>query len=101
MAVTGVLLWAKDWSLRYFPIWVMDASTAAHWYEAILATLSILVWHWYLVIFDPDVYPMDLAWLTGKASADHMRETRPQYYRQLTEGKGEGVGAPGGDSPQA
>jgi len=85
MAVTGLLLWAKDWSLRFFPIWVMDAATAAHWYEAILATLSILVWHWYLVIFDPDVYPMDLAWLTGKASADHIRETRPDYYRQLTE----------------
>ena len=85
MAVTGLLLWAKDWSLRFFPIWVMDAATAAHWYEAILASLSILVWHWYLVIFDPDVYPMDLAWLTGKASADHIRETRPDYYRQLTE----------------
>jgi cytochrome b subunit of formate dehydrogenase len=85
MAVTGLLLWAKDWSLRFFPVWVMDAATAAHWYEAILATLSILVWHWYLVIFDPDVYPMDLAWLTGKASADHLRETRPDYYRQLME----------------
>ena len=85
MAVTGVLLWAKDTSLHFLPVWVMDAATAAHWYEAILATLSILVWHWYLVIFDPDVYPMDLAWLTGKASADHIRETRPEYYRELME----------------
>lgn len=85
MAVTGLVLWAQNWSLKYFPIWVMDAATAAHWYEAILATLSILVWHWYLVIFDPDVYPMDLAWLTGNASADHLRETRPEYYRQVLE----------------
>jgi cytochrome b subunit of formate dehydrogenase len=85
MAVTGLLLWAQNFSLRYFPTWVLDAATAAHWYEAILATLSILVWHWYLVIFDPDVYPMDLAWLTGKASADHMRETRPDYYRETIE----------------
>jgi cytochrome b subunit of formate dehydrogenase len=83
MAVTGILLWAQNFSLRYFPTWVLDAATAAHWYEAILATLSILVWHWYLVIFDPDVYPMDLAWLTGKASADHMRETRPEYYADV------------------
>jgi formate dehydrogenase gamma subunit len=83
MAVTGILLWAQNWSLRVFPIWVLDAATAAHWYEAILATLSILVWHWYLVIFDPEVYPMDLAWLTGKASADHLRETRPEYYATL------------------
>jgi len=85
MAVTGLLLWAKDWSLRYLPMWVMDASTAMHWYEAILATLSILVWHWYLVIFDPDVYPMDLAWLNGNTSADHLRETRPEYYKKLVE----------------
>ncbi|WP_243383156.1 cytochrome c3 family protein [Geothrix alkalitolerans] len=88
MAVTGVLLWAENWSLRHFPKWVLDAATAAHWYEAILATLSILVWHWYLVIFDPDVYPMDLAWLNGKASADHMRETRPEYYRKTIEKHG-------------
>ena len=83
MAVTGLLLWANNWSLRHFPKWVTDAATAAHWYEAILASLSILVWHWYLVIFDPDVYPMDKAWLTGKASADHVRETRPAYYQAL------------------
>jgi cytochrome b subunit of formate dehydrogenase len=85
MAVTGLILWAENLSLRYFPIWVMDAATAAHWYEAILATLSILVWHWYLVIFDPDVYPMDLAWLTGKAPADHIRTTRPGYYLKTIE----------------
>ena len=83
MAVTGILLWAENWSLRYLPKWVMDAATAAHWYEAILATLSILVWHWYLVIFDPDVYPMEMAWLNGKASGDHLRETRPDYYWDL------------------
>jgi cytochrome b subunit of formate dehydrogenase len=96
MAVTGIILWAENLSLRYFPIWVMDAATAAHWYEAILATLSILVWHWYLVIFDPDVYPMDLAWLTGKAPADHIRATRPGYYLKTIEKQQqkEGPGAP-------
>ncbi len=88
MAVTGLLLWAENWSLSHFPKWVMDAATTAHWYEAILATLSILAWHWYLVIFDPDVYPMDLAWLNGKASAGHLRETRPEYYRKVLKQQG-------------
>jgi hypothetical protein len=69
---------------------VLDAATTAHWYEAILASLSILVWHWYLVIFDPDVYPMDTAWLTGNTSADHVRETRPTYYQRLMKRKVEG-----------
>ena len=98
MAVTGILLWAKDTSMHFFPVWVMDAATAAHWYEAILATLSILVWHWYLVVFDPDVYPMDLAWLTGKASADHIRETRPEYYRELM---AQQAAKDGDDTPEA
>ena len=101
MAVTGFLLWGENWTLRHFPKWVIDAATAAHWYEAILATLSILVWHWYLVIFDPDVYPMDMAWLTGKASLDHMKETRPEYSRQILEAEAaQATGEPGdGDAP--
>jgi cytochrome b subunit of formate dehydrogenase len=83
MAATGFLLWFENWSLRYLPKWVTDAATALHWYEAILATLAILVWHLYLVIFDPEVYPMEKAWITGRVSADHLRHTRPAYYRAL------------------
>lgn len=83
MAASGFLLWFENWSLSVFPTWVTDAATAVHWYEAILATLAILVWHFYLVIFDPDVYPMDLAWLSGRASADHLRALRPAYDRLL------------------
>jgi formate dehydrogenase gamma subunit len=76
MAVSGLLLWFNDFTLRNLPTWVTDAATAIHFYEAILATLAIVVWHLYMVIFDPDVYPMDLAWLTGRTSADHFRRTR-------------------------
>lgn len=83
MALTGFLLWFNNLTLRYFPKWVADAATALHFYEAILATFSILIWHFYTVIFDPDVYPMDRSWLTGKASADHLRHTRPAYYSAL------------------
>jgi hypothetical protein len=36
-----------------------------------------------MVILDPDVYPMDKAWITGKVPADHLKETRPEYYRQI------------------
>jgi len=83
MAVSGFLLWFNNFALRNFPKWVTDAATAVHWYEALLATFSILIWHFYLVIFDPMVYPMDTAWLDGKISADHYRHTRPAYYRAL------------------
>lgn len=83
MAVSGFLLWFNNFVLREFPKWVTDAATAVHWYEALLATFSILIWHFYLVIFDPSVYPMDTAWLDGKISADHYRHARPAYFRQL------------------
>ena len=66
MTVSGLLLWFNNFTLRYLPKWVSDAATAVHYYEALLATFSILLWHFYMVIFDPLVYPMDTAWLDGK-----------------------------------
>jgi formate dehydrogenase gamma subunit len=83
MTVSGLLLWFNNFSLRHFPKWVTDAATAIHYYEAILATFSILIWHWYMVIFDPLVYPMDTAWLNGKVPSDHYRHSRPAYLRAL------------------
>jgi formate dehydrogenase gamma subunit len=67
MVFTGLLLWFNNWSLTFLPKSVLDMATAVHWYEAVLASLAILVWHFYSVIFDPEVYPMDTAWLTGKS----------------------------------
>jgi len=83
MTVSGFLLWFNNFTLRYFPKWVSDAATAVHYYEALLATFSILLWHFYMVIFDPLVYPMDTAWLNGKVPADHYRHARPEYLRAL------------------
>jgi formate dehydrogenase gamma subunit len=83
MTVSGFLLWFNNFTLRYFPKWVSDAATAIHYYEALLATFSILLWHFYMVIFDPLVYPMDTAWINGKVPADHYRHSRPAYLRAL------------------
>ena len=65
MALTGVALWAHQWMLERFPKVVLDVFTTIHFYEALLATFSIFIWHFYFVIFDPEIYPMDPAWLTG------------------------------------
>ena len=67
MAITGVMLWAVKYTLAWLPKEWLDVATAIHFYEAVLATLSILVWHFYFVIFDPEVYPMDTAWITGRS----------------------------------
>jgi hypothetical protein len=39
-------------------LWALNLFTVVHYYEAILATLAILVWHMYFVVLDPTVYPL-------------------------------------------
>ncbi len=74
MAITGILLWGHDLVLEYLPKTVLDVSTAIHYYEAILATFAILIWHFYAVIFDPDVYPVKWTFVTGHAPEHEVRE---------------------------
>ena len=74
MGATGVMMWAKVWVGNLLARWWVDVATAVHYYEAILATLAIVVWHFYQVFGDPDVYPMNMAWWDGKMPVDHYRE---------------------------
>jgi hypothetical protein len=53
--------------LAWLPKSALDVAVVAHFYEAVLAVLSVLIWHSYVVIFDPEVFPMDTAWLTGRS----------------------------------
>jgi cytochrome b subunit of formate dehydrogenase len=73
MGLTGVMLWAKVWVGNTLARWWVDIATAVHFYEAILATLAILVWHFYQVFFDPDVYPMNWAWWDGKMPVEYYK----------------------------
>jgi cytochrome b subunit of formate dehydrogenase len=83
MAVTGLMLWFKVYVGNLVPRWFIDVATTVHFYEAILATLSIIVWHFYQVIFDPDVYPINWAWYDGKVSLEHYREEHPLDFETL------------------
>ena len=55
----------------------MDIALAVHFYEAVLATLAIVVWHFYQVMFDPDVYPLNWAFWDGKMSKELHHEEHP------------------------
>jgi cytochrome b subunit of formate dehydrogenase len=74
MASTGIMLWAKVSVGHFLPRWSLDVATAVHFYEAVLATLAIVVWHFYQIFLDPDTYPMNWAWWDGKMSLDHYAE---------------------------
>jgi predicted CXXCH cytochrome family protein len=83
MGITGALLWFENTSIHLFTKLGYDVSRTVHFYEAVLATLAIIVWHFYFVIFNPDVYPMNLSWLTGSLSEREMREDHPRELERL------------------
>jgi len=72
MVVTGFLLWFQDEALKHIPMWGLDVATLVHYYEAILATLAIIVWHFYYVFMNPDFAPMSFTWIDGKLSRHDM-----------------------------
>jgi len=77
MASTGLMIWFKGGVGERVPGWWIDVAITVHFYEAVLATLAIIVWHWYGVIFDPDAYPMNWSWFDGKMSIEQYQHEHP------------------------
>ena len=77
MGVTGTMLWAKVFFGNLLPRWFLDVATAIHFYEAVLATLAILVWHFYHVFFHHEAHNMNWSWWDGKMPLSHYREAHP------------------------
>jgi cytochrome b subunit of formate dehydrogenase len=73
MTVTGGLLWFENQSLQVVDKWVLDLATLVHYYEAWLAFLAIVVWHLYQNVANPDVYPMNWSWITGRIGEEQLR----------------------------
>jgi cytochrome b subunit of formate dehydrogenase len=85
MIVTGAMLIFTETVLRLWPKVWHDVAQVIHYYEAVLATLAIIVWHFYWVIFDPKEYPMNPAWLIGK-KAPHAPEPKPEETTEVLPG---------------
>jgi hypothetical protein len=83
MAATGFIMWFQSAVLRRWPLLTIDVATVIHYYEAWLATLAIVVWHFYSVIFRPDVYPMSWVWLSGKLTGEQMAEEHPAELEEI------------------
>ncbi len=88
MGATGLILWFDNTSMGLLTKLGFDIARIVHFYEAILATLAIIVWHFYFVIFNPDVYPMNLAWLTGRISEHEMHEDHALELERLDKESG-------------
>jgi cytochrome b subunit of formate dehydrogenase len=74
MVGSGLILWFFEPALKIFPKFVVDIANEAHSDEALLATLAIIIWHFYNAHFNPDKFPMNWSWLTGNISEEEMKE---------------------------
>ena len=77
MGATGLAIWLKIPVTDFLPRWVVMVATTIHYYEALLACLAIVVWHFYIVIFDPDIYPLNTACLDGRISEELQAHEHP------------------------
>ena len=83
MGLTGLMIWFKLGIFSFLPRWAIDIALAIHFYEAVLATLAIVVWHFYHVIFDPDVYPVNFAFMDGRVSEEFYKEEHRLAFEEL------------------
>lgn len=90
MGVTGLVVWFKMEVTLWLPRWAVDVALTIHYYEAILACLAILVWHFYHVMFDPDVYPVNLACWDGKVTEHWQHEEHGLETPHRVDGKKSG-----------
>lgn len=83
MIVTGLILWFETPFLNRFPYWAIELATTVHYYEAILAALSIVAWHFYFTIFNPDVFPLSRAMITGEIDREEMERNHSLELRAI------------------
>jgi cytochrome b subunit of formate dehydrogenase len=85
MSLTGLLMWFYIDYIGVFSKLDWDIARTIHYYEAWLAFLAIVVWHFYFVIFNPDIYPMSLAWFKGTITEEEMAEEHPLELKRIKE----------------
>jgi len=83
MMATGFVLWLPGMATRLLPAVTLDIVRVVHGYEAILAALAIIIWHFYQVHLHPAAFPMSWTWVTGKMAAEEMRELHPLEYERI------------------
>lgn len=83
MVATGIILWFPIFFGQFSPPWLIKISEALHYYEAWLATLAILIWHFFFVLYHPKEYPMALTWIHGKMSIDEYKEKHADDYKAI------------------
>ena len=83
MLATGFMLWFPVGTAGVFSVLVLHIAQVIHSYEALLAALSLIIWHFYHAHLNPDVFPMSKVWLTGRITEKEFRHHHPLEYERL------------------
>jgi cytochrome b subunit of formate dehydrogenase len=83
MIGSGLMLWFLETALQFLPKFAADIAREAHSDEGLLATLAIIIWHFYNVHLNPEHFPMNRTFLTGRISEGEMREHHPLEYEAI------------------
>jgi cytochrome b subunit of formate dehydrogenase len=83
MVLTGFILWFPEVFMSFLPAWSFEVAEIIHYFEAWLATLAIIFWHWFFVIYHPEKYPMSVTWIDGKITEDELKHHHPLEYEEL------------------
>lgn len=83
MGATGFILWFPETFIGFMPTWVFETSEVIHYFEAWLAILAIIVWHWFFVFIHPDNAPVNLTFMDGKITEENLKHHHPKEYERL------------------
>jgi cytochrome b subunit of formate dehydrogenase len=88
IATSGLMLWYPNVFCLILPGKVLNLAKVVHAESALLIASFIIIIHLFNMHFRPEKFPMDLSFLTGLTSEDHMRIARPQFLERMAqEGK--------------
>lgn len=88
MGITGLCMWFAEAFLRYFHKIILDIVALIHFYEAWLAVGTIIIWHMYYVVLEPETYPMNWSWITGRITEEDFRVRHPLEYEEELKHRG-------------
>ncbi|MFC1557591.1 cytochrome b/b6 domain-containing protein, partial [candidate division KSB1 bacterium] len=83
MIITGFILWFPEFYTRFLPSWAFKVTETVHYFEAWLASLAIVVWHFFLVILHPEEYPMSLSWIHGRITVKEVKTHYKEWFNKM------------------
>lgn len=82
MIISGFVLAYPAAFTTVLPGQLVAAAKVFHGNEAMLAALTVVIWHLYDVIFRPSIFPADLSIFTGKISRERLEEEHLLEYEE-------------------